>query len=324
MSDVQIYILHWAHRLKNNTYRPWNDLLFNCINSIKRSEDYEKVNNEIIVVYDCSQEFYDDLIKRLPSVSGGRISGDIISGGINIRLLEDYKKKGASGARNVAIEDAKNTFVILDNDMKVNHRWLINLMIELKLAEKYFGFPCAISYSQMPYLEEGAIKSGAWGNVVNVAEFIKWIRQYIPGMVVSNEGIVHNKKPFEGEIKISGTGVTYSGWRLSNFIANKGFVRKAQEMGAGFSSEDLSGWYGEDMEWAVRVFNTPCRLLESNTVFMQHIMGFTSGTTMNDRVNNGDILLKKLGRDVFNGIVDGSIWVKLRQDQINRYGYKKR
>ena len=63
-------------------------------------------------------------------------------------------------------------------------------------------------------------------------------------------------------------------------------------------------------------------MLESHTVFVQHLMAFTSSFTYGDRINNEPILRRLLGDEVIAGFKDGSTWVKLRQTQMARYGYK--
>lgn len=352
MVDIQTYIMHYAHRSNDGTIRPYNDLLMNCIRSIKNADiigslfnkNKIKVNNQINVIFDCDQYFFDDLVKKIDKINS---DGKINSGKIN--LIRDYKNKGASGARNIAIENTIKSqnngqnkdgiFVILDNDMKVPGGWITNLASELIHAESYFNVGCAISYDQMPYLEEEVIKalkfnkaeepqqtvdydnSMLYRNVMRLGEFIEYCKKY--NIPFDNSGNVYCRKPFNsGDIKLGGTGVTYSGWRLSNFISSTKFVKKAEEMKAGYSSEELWGFGDEDMEWAVRVFKTPCILLESHTVFIQHMMSFTSSKVYCDRVDNFPIIKKLLGDNVFQGIRSGSIWLKLRQEQINRYGYK--
>jgi hypothetical protein len=336
--DVDSYILYWAHRSKDGIYRPYNDLLMNCINSIKKDEAIDKgsrikVNNRINVIYDCDDWYYNDMIEKI----NGR-------GFRNVNLIKDYKNKGASGARNIAIENTvKNEkeginknglFVILDNDMKVPFYWLENLVSELVHAEKEFGVGCVITYDQMPYLEEGLVKAGdssngpCYKNIMDLRSFVDFCRKY--NIPCDDNGNVSCREAFDsskGKIKIGGTGLTFSGWRLSNFIITTRFVREAERVkiggiGGGFSSEELSGFGREDLEWAVRVFKTPCVMLESHTVFVQHLMAFTSGFIYGDRVNNEPILRRLLGDELIAGFKDGSTWNRLRQSQMTRYGYK--
>lgn len=339
--DVQTYILHWARSHgkddssdSRNINKDWNGLLFNCLDSVFKSDNYEKnvmknkINSQVNIICDCDSSSYDDLVKRIAS-KGGEYN--------NINLIKDYKNKGASGARNIAIENTLSSsdinkdgyFVILDNDMKVPNGWITNLVEELRHAEKYFNTGCSITYDQMPYLEEGIVRSGDkdltpnYKNVMKLDQFIQYCKTY--GIPCDEKGNVASKPSYNyGDIKISGTGVTYSGWRLSNFIASRKFVDEAERglKGAGFSNEELWGFGYEDMEWAVRVFNTPCRLLESHTVFVQHLMSFTSSVVYKDRINNLPVIKEKLGDKMFEGIKTGDAWVILRQKQIDKYGYR--
>ena len=328
--DIQTYILHWAYKTKDGRYRPYNDLLLNCIKSIKRTEirSVGKVNNQINVIYDCDDWYYNDMV--------GKVNR---SGFSNINLIKDYKNKGASGARNIAIENTiknydsglnkRGFFVILDNDMKVPFHWIENLVSELVHAEDYFGVGCAITYDQMPYLEEGTIKAGdssngpMYKNIMKLGDFIDYCKMF--NIPVNGYGNVSCREPFDsskGNIKVGGTELTFSGWRLSNFISSVRFVREAEKFGGGYSSEELSGFGREDLEWAVRVFKTPCVMLESHTVFVQHLMAYTSSFTYGDRVNNEPILRRLLGDEVIAGFKDGSTWTRLRQEQMLKYGYK--
>jgi hypothetical protein len=175
----------------------------------------------------------------------------------------------------------------------------------------------------MPYLEEGLIKAGdssngpMYKNIMKLADFVDYCKIY--NIPVNGYGHVSCREAFDsGKIALGGTGVTYSGWRLSNFISSIRFVRED----GGFSSEELSGFGREDLEWAVRVFKTGCVMLESHTVFVQHLMAFTSSFTCGDRTNNEPILRRLLGDEVISGFEDGSTWAKLRQEQMTRYGYK--
>lgn len=335
--DLDIYILHWAHRSKNGMYRPYNELLMNCINSIKKAENSNinltnrkiKVNSRINVIYNCDNESYSDMVIK---IIGMRFS--------DIKLIYDYKNRGASGARNIAIEDTiKNEknglnnsgfFVILDNDMKVGIGWKTNLVSELVHAEKEFGVGCAITYDQMPYLEEGVVKAGdssngpCYKNIMKLRDFVDYCRKY--NIPCDDNGNVSCREAWDsskGKIKVGGTGVTFSGWRLSNFISSVRFVREAEKVGkGGYSSEELSGFGREDLEWAVRVFKTPCVMLESHTVLVQHLMTFTSSFTCGDRVNNEPLIRRLLGDEVIAGFKDGVIWNKLRKEQMTKYGYK--
>lgn len=342
--DVQTYILHWAYRSKNGVLRHYNDLLMNCINSIKRvkindtssARNNIKVINRINVIYDCDDWYYNDLVKKIDKINSKYSESE------RVNLIKDYKNRGASGARNIAIENTiKNEkeginksgfFVILDNDMKVVNGWITNLVSELVHAENYFGVGCAISYDQMPYLEEGLVKAGdssngpMYKNVMKLLDFVNYCRKY--GLPCDGNGNVSCRKAFDsGNILVGGTGVTYSGWRLSNFISSTRFVREAEKVGvgrirAGFSSEELSGFGREDLEWAVRVFKTPCVMLESHTVFIQHLMAFTSSFVCGDRTNNEPILRRLLGDEAIGKFKGGVLWQELRQAQITRYGYK--
>lgn len=344
--DLDINILHWAHRSSDGALRSYNDLLINCINSIKRADIADinlttkkiKVNNHIYVIYNCDDWYYDDLVKRIGKIDYGGSRGFSGGDGGKIILIKDYKNKGASGARNIAVENAiKNEreginkngfFVILDNDMKVPFNWSTNLVSELIHAENYFGVGCTITYDQMPYLEEGVIRAddssngACYKNIMKLGPFIEYCRKY--GLPCDGKGNVSCKKAFDsGDIKMWSTGVTYSGWRLSNFISSTNFVREAEKVGkAGFSSEELSGFGREDLEWAVRVFKTPCVMFESHTVFLQHLMAFTSSFVYSDRLDNAPILQRLLGNEVISGFKDGVIWPKLRQEQMTKYGYK--
>ena len=334
--DLDTYILHFAHRTKNGKIRSYNELLMNCIDSIKRSEATNinltknkiKINNRINIIYDCDNESHSDMVAKI-----------IGRGFRNINLIKDYKNKGASGARNIAIENTiKNQdngiskygfFVILDNDMKVPFGFETNLVSELVHAEDYFKTGCAITYDQMPYLEEGVIRSsssGLYRNVMKLETFVNYCRRYrIP---CDDKGNVSCREPFDsGKILVGGTGVTYSGWRLSNFISSIRFFREAEKVkiggiGGGFSSEELSGFGWEDLEWAIRVFKTPCVLLESHTAFVQHLMSYTSSFVCTDRINNEPILKRLLSKEMIAGFEGGVLWNKLRQEQMAKYGYK--
>jgi len=290
---VQIFILHWAR--KAPVIRPWNDALLNCIRSIR---NFTSVPHEITVIYSCDPEFLEDLERRCPP---------------NIKLVEDTKGKGASGARNIALDLAETDyFVILDNDMRVPKGWLKNLLIEIKHAEEYFKAPCILTPSFIPYLEEPPITS-KYRNVLPLREFVSYCRRY--GIPCADDGVVSCLPPYTGPIRFSGTRVTDSGWRLANFIASK----EASKL-IGYSDEDMCGWWGDDCDWAIRALKTPVKLLETHTVFIQHVESFTSGPTMNMRINNTDVFIKKHGRKLFNEVVDGTIWPRLHREQLERFG----
>jgi len=292
MDKVQVFILHWAK--KTPTMHPWNDALLNCVRSIQRFTEHP---HEIVVVYDCDEENIRDLERRCPS---------------DVRLEQDTRKRGASGARNLCVDLAETKyFALIDNDMRVPKGWLRNLITEIDYAENFFGVPCILRPSFMPYLEEPPITSH-FRNVLPLNQFISYCRRY--GISCTEEGVVLCKAPWTGPISYSGTGVTDNGWSLSVWLANKEAFNLI-----GRSDEEMHGWWGEDCDWAIRALKTPVKLLETHTVFIQHVESFTSGPTMRMRINNADIFVRKHGREIFDEVQSGAIWPRLHREQLERY-----
>jgi GT2 family glycosyltransferase len=293
MDRVQIFILHWARKIQK--VHPWNNALLNCIRSIQKFTSHPY---EIIVIYSCDPEYLDDLRRRCPP---------------DVKLVEDTKGRGASGARNIAVDLTETDyFVLLDNDMKVPKGWLSNLLTEIQHAERLFKAPCVIRPSFMPYLGEPPItRDAGYRNVLPLSRFVAYCRNY--GIPCTSEGVVLCRSPWTGDIRYSGTGVTDNGWSLSVWIAN----RKAFDI-IGRSDEEMHGWWGEDVDWAIRALKTPVKLLESHTVFIQHVESFTSGPTANMRINNADVFIKKHGIAVFNEVISGQIWPRLHCEQLQR------
>lgn len=275
---------------------PWNDALLNCVRSVQRFTAHP---HEIVVVYDCDSEHLEDIQERLPK---------------DVRLEEDTRGKGASGGRNMCVDLAETDyFALIDNDMRVPLGWLSNLAVEIKHAESYFKMPCVIRPSFLPYLEEPPITSEKYGHrVVSLEKFVKGCRFY--NIPCTDKGIVQCKAPWTGTIKYSGTGVTDNGWSLSVWIAN----RKAFDY-VGYSDEDMCGWWGEDCDWAIRALKTPVKLLETNTVFIQHVESFTSGPTANMRIVNSDVFVQKNGQEIFDEVLSGEIWPRLHREQLELY-----
>jgi len=293
INEVQVFILHWAHRTPIE--HPWNDILLNCIRSIRRFTEHP---HEIVVVYDCDPEYLEDLKARLPK---------------GVRLEEDTRRRGASGARNMCIDLAETEyFALLDNDMRVPRGWLTNLVKEIEHAEDYFRAPCVIRPSFLPYLEDIPITADKYRHVLPIREFVGYCRGHrVP---CTDDGVVQCKTPWAGPIRYSGTGVTDNGWSLSVWIANREAFNYI-----GYSDEEMHGWWGEDCDWAIRALKTPVKLLETNTVFIQHVESFTSGPTMGIRINNADIFVRKHGREIFDEVQSGAIWPRLHREQLKRY-----
>ena len=293
MERVQVFILHWAR--KAPIIYPWNDILLNCIKAVQR---FTKYPYEIVVIHDCDPEYLEDLKERCPS---------------DVRLEEDTRRKGTSGARNMSIDLAETKyFTLIDNDMRVPRGWLTNLVTEIKSAERYFGAPCIIRPLFLPYLEEFPIMAGDYGNVIPLNEFVDYCKEH--DVPCTEEGVVLCKEPYKGSIRSGGSIVTDNGWSLSVWIAN----RKAFDY-IGYSDEEMHGWWGEDCEWAIRALKTPVKLLETSSVFIQHVMGITSGPTKNMRIQNSDVFLEKQGREILDEVVSGEIWSRLHREQLELY-----
>lgn len=293
MDKIQVFIMHWAR--KAPVMHHWNDALLNCVRSVQR---FTAIPHEIVVVYNCDPEHLEDLQERLPK---------------DVRLEEDTRGKGASGGRNMCVDLAETDyFVLIDNDMKVPLGWLGNLAVEIRHAESYFRAPCVIRPSFMPYLEEPPITQERYHRVYHLQQFVKGCQKY--GLACSDKGVVQCKAPWTGPIKNSGTGVTDNGWSLSIWIAS----RKAFDY-IGYSDEDMCGWWGEDCEWAIRALKTPVKLLETNTVYLQHMQSFTSGPTANMRVRNADIFVQKHGQEILEEVISGDIWPRLHREQLELF-----
>ena len=293
MDKIQVFILHWAH--KAPIMHPWNDALLNCVRSVQRFTAHP---HEIIVVYDCDSEHLEDIQDRLPK---------------DVRLEEDTRKRGASGGRNMCVDLAETDyFVLIDNDMRVPLGWLSNLAVEIRQAESYFKVPCVLRPSFLPYLEEPPITAEKYGHVLPLKEFIDYCRKH--SIPITDDGVVLCKAPWTGSIKSSGSGITDNGWSLSVWIAS----RKAFDY-VGYSDEDMCGWWGEDCDWAIRALKTPVKLLETNTVYIQHVESFTSGPTANMRIRNSDVFVQKNGRAIFDEVISGEIWPRLHREQLELY-----
>lgn len=216
--------------------------------------------------------------------------------------------------RNRAVDLAEDIFVLLHDDCKPVKGFLRNFVAELEWCERFFKKPVIICPTQLPYLapknllETYPELKNAANLMTSKEEYATYCRRY--GIPFSGgEPVCH--PPYLGPVKRSGTPITDDGHQLMLFCTRK---KTMQLIGP---CEEWGGKDFDDVDWGLRALMKGVKVLQSHTTYVMHLQGLTFNYPGVERLpSNAELFIRKWGREIFNKVQDGSVWVEMHEKQV--------
>lgn len=289
---VQVFITHYV--TKDIIWL--NDMLVEAVTFMEMVKDYP---HETIVVYYSPDGSADELYGRLPE---------------HVKLVKD-DRPGHPGSvpsmRNKIIDMAEDYFVILQNDIRVSHGWLLSLTADLKAAEKMYGKRCIVSLRCVPYhYVPGIIEPkypSFWKSLeshpscLSISKMQQWCHQW---NFTFRDGILHS------------TGIdkfTDDGHQLMMFISSKDCF-DSETGGIGYCDENFLSWGYDDSDWGIRALMEGKKNLKSQNSLIGHLEGFTTtqpGFEWREKSDNREVFIKKWGQGIWDEMQTGRLWTRL-------------
>lgn len=302
MRPVQIFITHYV----NKDMLVLNDIL------VEEATYLEKITNyphELIIVENSPDGSSDELYERLPGI---RIEKNNRPGRNDIQ----------PSMRNKVIELANQGdgewFILLHNDVRVTVWWLHNLLSDMRNAEgKYGTGNVIITPRYIPYWYVDGIITPKYPSLweelrKNVVRLdIGHMRNWCKGwqFKMDNEGRVYSPENISY--------ITDDGNSLMMFISSKKCFDD-RNGGIGDCDESFLGWGYDDNDWGIRALMTGKKNLKSQGCLMGHIEGLTfynKDFPPKKFSHNADIFIKKWGRNIWDEMETGQLWIRLHNEQ---------
>ena len=229
-------------------------------------------------------------------------------------IHNEYPWKNYVTLMNTVINSAKSDpFIILHGDMKVTENWLETYIEEHKWCEKYFGIPCCLMPTYLPYevSDDHIVRKEGGSNLVTPSRMQKLCSHYnIPYR--SGTGVI-SRKPYRGHIDRGGTRITDDGGHVMSFITSQEFFKQA-----GLYDEDFTAMGYEDNEMGIRALIRGLKLLVTHSVFVPHCSGASAGRGPAIKRGRGphDVFIEKYGQKAWDDMQSGQLWIRLHDNQL--------
>lgn len=274
--------------------------------------------------------FTEKLLENIKAVTDDRIPYEVI-------IFEDHshpdcarevdEKFGDSGARIIHFHEGENLvqrgrnkinslveapfYAIFHPDTLLTRGWLFNMVCETKLAELKFKKPCVIAPTFLPYpMYEPEMyqihKNGDLFGSPHETEL--FCRKYgIP--FEWKDGVLSEVLSMGPSI----SSLTDDGHRLMMYVASKSY---AQFKGSEWDERYKSGGY-EDNDVGISTIINGGKNLQSHTTFVHHMIGHSRSAyaqTNAVAVNNKDTFIAKWGRQMWDDMETGQLWIRLHKE----------
>jgi len=209
-----------------------------------------------------------------------------LPGGVRVVRNDRPSRSVNSGRNKVWSLVESKYFVLLHPDVKVTKGWLSTWIAELEMAEKRYGRPCVISPTFVPYplLDREAYRRFSGPGHFTVNHEIN-VRSGPPGFW------------------------TDDGHQLMIFGASKWFRDVVGEW-----DERYTGANFDDCDMGITAIMKGCKNLISHRVYIHHLQGASIGFgVLRDRVTNAKVFIEKWGRQMFDEMQTGRLWIRLHE-----------
>ena len=300
MEKIQIFVTHWV----NKHIIELNDVLVEMVTFLEKITDYP---HETIVVCYCpnGDNSIDEIYERLP----------------NTRIEKNNRPKRPDiqpSLRNKIVDIANNCpFVILHNDTRVSAGWLESIISDFNDAESLYGknnciiAPRFIPYHYIPEIIEPKYPK-FWESLqcntkcLSIEKMREWCNIW---NFKFNNNIVCSlpSSPF-----------TDDGHQLMMFMSRREFFDK-ELGGIGECDENFVGMNYDDQDWGIRALLAGKKNLKSQRCLIGHIEGlsFFQPNILKMLTNNDKIFVQKWGKDLFDEMQTGQLWIRLHKEQQN-------
>ncbi len=302
MIKLQVFITHYVTK----DLLELNDIL---IEQIQYMERITKYPHETTVIYYDEGGSADELFERLPGdvkiVKNDRIGRNDIQPSL----------------RNKAVDLAcdENYFVLLHNDIRVTVGWLDNLVGEMRHSEEKYGKGnCVITPRYIPYWYIGHTGERSENNnfIAKYPEFWEGLRTNVKCLSPDAMRNWCNNWNFRFDginaYSTPDSPVTDDGHQLMMYMSTKKFFRDIGEC-----DENFVGINYDDQDWGIRALLAGKKNLKSQTCLIGHVEGlsFFNKNIINKRGYNDNIFINKWGRDIFDEMQTGHLWIRLHEEQ---------
>lgn len=299
---IEIYVTHYV----TEAIAGYNDLAIDCAHGILETTDRDDVPYQLIFVYYAeTQRLADDLIARMPP---------------QVKIVREYcglQQHLMNRATALARVREAEYFVCLHNDVRPCPGWLRNVVTDLRNAEVIYGRGNVVCSPRHPPYHWLAPHPGArapwevWSLLQPEAEPKILTCAQMLGYCMSN-GF-----RFDGRHVLSPneTFTVDHGHQLMMYAAAPEFFDDI-----GGCDESFVGVNFGDCDWGMRVLLTNKKNLISQGCLIQHIAGITfNNQGVREHFDNNDQrFIQKWGMETFLQLQDGSVWIKLHQEQRDR------
>lgn len=220
--------------------------------------------------------------------------------------------------RNKVVDHAKTTgceaFILLHNDIRLARGSMDHLVADWRWAEKKWGRNSSILSPRYMFYHLSSPRPEAianlpyWDRVRTSAKSAEEMRRLCRAWDASfrdDEVICPNKSH-----------VTDDGHILMMFIASPRFFDAV-----GICDETMSGFNFDDSDWGIRALKCGKKNLQSTGALVGHISALSFGPLLKSKdwldkaADNATIFISKWGREMFDEMQTGKLWVRLHREQ---------
>jgi GT2 family glycosyltransferase len=204
--------------------------------------------------------------------------------------------------------------VLLHNDVRPAHGWLDRFVQDIEHVEGVYGKGSTIvSPRHVPYYYLDPPPS-----IVKSPTFWAYLKAtHIPSVEKMAAYCLEHGLLFDGDkvTCIPWQPPANTGHQLMMWIARPEFFDAV-----GLCDEEMRGINFDDSDWGIRALLANKRNLQSCTALIGHVEGLTFFNPKYTQapVDNAQVFIKKWGREMFDEMQTGTLWVRLHKEQDER------